>query len=205
MKTLSEFKKSLVISLWFMLLTFPIMVIRVNTIEKVVEWRWRNMAIIGIGAFLLSFVWRRLLGLKERGRKRAERDDAETPSIGRDLLSEPRVYRPLLAAGCTVRDRLSLSLFQLPDEHHDDRPDLRDAGPGSEHRRRSGGASGSRLCRFLCRRRLQLRPAEPPFRPRLLDDPPRGRPPGRPLRHPSGFSGPPLAGGLPRHRHTRLR
>ena len=99
MKTLSEFKKSLVISLWFMLLTFPIMVIRVNTIEKVVEWRWRNMAIIGIGAFLLSFVWRWLLGLKERGRKRAERDNAEIRSGSRDLLSEPRVYRPVLAAG----------------------------------------------------------------------------------------------------------
>ena len=99
MKTLSEFKKSLVISLWFMLLTFPIMVIRVNTIEKVVEWRWRNMAIIGIGAFLLSFVWRWLLGRKERGRKRAEKDNAEIRSISRDLLSEPRIYRPVLAAG----------------------------------------------------------------------------------------------------------
>lgn len=99
MKTLSEFRKSLVISLWFMLLTFPIMVIRVNTIEKVVEWRWRNMAIVGIGAFLLSFIWRWLLGLKERGRELAERDNAETPSIGRDLLSEPRIYRPVLAAG----------------------------------------------------------------------------------------------------------
>ena len=67
MKALSEFKKSLVISLWFMFLTFPIMVIRVNTIEKVVEWRWRNMAFVGIGSFLLSFVWRWLLGRKETG------------------------------------------------------------------------------------------------------------------------------------------
>ena len=67
MKTLSEFKKSLVISLWFMLLTFPILVIRVNTIENLVEWRWRNMAIIGVGAFFLSFVWRRLLGREGAG------------------------------------------------------------------------------------------------------------------------------------------
>ena len=99
MKTLSEFKKSLVISLWFMLLTFPILVIRVNTIENVVEWRWRNMAIIGVGAFFLSFVWRRLLGRKERGRKLAERDAAENRSLSRDLLSEPRLYRPVLAVG----------------------------------------------------------------------------------------------------------
>ena len=99
MKTLSEFKKSLVISLWFMLLTFPILVIRVNTIEKVVEWRWRNMAIVGIGAFFLSFVWRRLLGRKERGRKLAERAAAENRPLSRDFLSEPRLYRPVLAVG----------------------------------------------------------------------------------------------------------
>jgi branched-chain amino acid transport system permease protein len=102
MKTLSEFKKSLIISLWFMLLTFPIMVIRVNTIEKIVEWRWRNMAIIGIGAFLISFVWRWLLGRKERGRKLAETGNTEIRAISRDLLTEPRIYRPLLAAAAML-------------------------------------------------------------------------------------------------------
>ena len=61
MKASAEFKKSIFISLWFMLLTFPILVIRVNTIEKVVEWRWRNMAFIGIGSFLFSFGWRYML------------------------------------------------------------------------------------------------------------------------------------------------
>ena len=99
MKASQEFKKSIFISLWFMFLTFPIMVIRVNTIEKVVEWRWRNMAIVGIGAFLLSFVWRWLLGRMERGRKLAEMDNTEIRSISRNLLSEPRIYRPVLAAG----------------------------------------------------------------------------------------------------------
>lgn len=34
-----------------MFLTFPIMVIRVNTVENVVEWRWNNMIIIGAGSF----------------------------------------------------------------------------------------------------------------------------------------------------------
>ena len=98
MKNLSEWKKSLVIALWFMILTFPILVIRVNTIENLVEWRWRNMAFIGIGSFLLSFVWRRLLGRKERGRKSAETGSAEPCPIGRRFLEEPRIYRPALAA-----------------------------------------------------------------------------------------------------------
>ena len=98
MKALSEFKKSLIISLWFMLLTFPIMVIRVNTIEKVVEWRWWNMAFIGIGSFLLSFVWRYLLGRKEKGRKLAEAGSVEARPFSQRLLDEPRIYRPALAA-----------------------------------------------------------------------------------------------------------
>ncbi|MEK7826718.1 MAG: branched-chain amino acid ABC transporter permease, partial [Thermodesulfobacteriota bacterium] len=98
MKASEEFKKSFFISLWFMLLTFPILVIRVNTIEKVVEWRWRNMAFIGIGSFLLSFVWRRLLSRKEKGRQPAETGNVETLPLGRRLLAEPRIYRPALTA-----------------------------------------------------------------------------------------------------------
>ncbi len=99
MKALSGFKKSLGIALWFMFLTFPIVVIRVNTIEKVVEWRWRNMAFVGIGSFLLSFLWRWLLARKEQGRKRHRGGQCgESRSIGRRLLAEPRINRPALAA-----------------------------------------------------------------------------------------------------------
>ena len=60
-----ELKKSILVSIWFMFLTFPIMVIRVNAIEKTVVWRWENMAWIGIGSFVLSFVWRWALRRKE--------------------------------------------------------------------------------------------------------------------------------------------
>ncbi|NTU59962.1 MAG: branched-chain amino acid ABC transporter permease [Deltaproteobacteria bacterium] len=50
-----------------MFLTFPILVVRVNTVEKVVEWRWRRLLWIGVGTFLLSLLWRYLLALKSRG------------------------------------------------------------------------------------------------------------------------------------------
>jgi branched-chain amino acid transport system permease protein len=98
MKRLSEYKKSLVIALWFMMLTFPVVVIRVNTIENLVEWRWRNMVFIGIGSFLLSFMWRWLLGRKERGRRLTEAGSTETSPIARPLLDQPRINRPVLAA-----------------------------------------------------------------------------------------------------------
>ncbi len=38
-----EFKQSLIIAFWFMILTFPIMVIKVNTIENTIVFRWFNL------------------------------------------------------------------------------------------------------------------------------------------------------------------
>jgi len=94
MKVVAELKKSLIVSVWFMFLTFPIMGIRVNTIEKIVEWRWRNIFIIGIGSFIISFVWRYLL---ERNRKQAEAKKG-SQSWGRLILEEPKFYKPALTA-----------------------------------------------------------------------------------------------------------
>ena len=41
-----------------------------NTIYKTIEWRWERMAMVGIGAFFLSFVWRYLMKRKETGKKK---------------------------------------------------------------------------------------------------------------------------------------
>jgi len=70
--TFDEIKKSFLASIWFMFLTFPIMVIRVNTVENIVEWRWERMFWVGIGSFFLSFVWRFFLKRKELGIKAAD-------------------------------------------------------------------------------------------------------------------------------------
>ncbi len=62
--TRKEMKKSLVISIWFMILTFPIMVIKVNTIENTVVWRWASLIGMGIGSFFMATLWRYLLDRK---------------------------------------------------------------------------------------------------------------------------------------------
>lgn len=62
--TLKEIKKSIVISIWFMILTFPIMVIKVNTIENTVIWRWGSLIGMGIGSFLMATLWRYLIDRK---------------------------------------------------------------------------------------------------------------------------------------------
>ena len=92
-RPLQECKSSLIAAAWFMFLTFPLMVIRVNTIEEVVEWRWHNMAWVGIGAFVLSFVWREMLRRKERGRGTELSERPRPPLIPR-LLADKRISGP---------------------------------------------------------------------------------------------------------------
>lgn len=62
-----EVKTSLLTALWFMVLTFPVMVIKVNTIEDVVEWRWERLAMVGIGVFFISALYRSMLHRKRTG------------------------------------------------------------------------------------------------------------------------------------------
>lgn len=112
---LEELKKSLLVSLWFMFLTFPIMVIRVNTIYKRVEWRWENMLLVGIGSFVLSYIWRFLLRRKEMGLKRdleGKIDDRQ--SLKQRILSDRRIYLPLLVAIVAIAAAFPfvLSLYQ---------------------------------------------------------------------------------------------
>jgi len=81
-----------------MFLTFPIMVIRVNTIEKTIEWRWRNMALVGLGVFFLSFLWRYFLRRREAGRKQAETGETQRPPLAQRIIEARRFKWPALAA-----------------------------------------------------------------------------------------------------------
>ena len=81
MNPFAQIRQSLIIALWFMFLTFPVLVVRVNTIEKVVEWRWLNMIYVGIGSFLISFVWRYFLERKAQGEKQAAHTDLGTAAV----------------------------------------------------------------------------------------------------------------------------
>ena len=98
MLNFSEIKKSLLVSLWFMFLTFPIMVIRVNPIEKAVEWRWRNMLIVGVGSFVLSFLWRYSIKQKEAGTKKAGASEYIKVPFTRKVRDEPKLFIPILIA-----------------------------------------------------------------------------------------------------------
>ena len=90
----NEIKKSFLVALWLMFLTFPIMVIRVNTIYKTVEWRWERMFMVGIGTFFLSFLWRYLIKRKEAGTKKPEFEESGTLPLAQRLIKDRRFSVP---------------------------------------------------------------------------------------------------------------
>ena len=96
MNKLEELKKSIGVSVWMLFLTFPIMVIKVNTIEKTIDWRWDRLAWIGIGSFVLSFLWRAALRRREAGR--SDREVVDDGSLGE---SRPTFFS-------RVRERLTI-------------------------------------------------------------------------------------------------
>ena len=98
MFSLNEIKKSALIALWFMFLTFPIMVIKVNTIYKTIEWRWERLFMVGGGTFVLSFVWRYLIKRKEEGIKKADMGEDAQQTIVQRIMENRNIYYSSLAA-----------------------------------------------------------------------------------------------------------
>lgn len=71
MNIFGELKKSTLTAIWFIFLTFPILVIKVNTVHNTIIWRWENVLYIGIGTFVLSFFWRKMQRKRELGDEKA--------------------------------------------------------------------------------------------------------------------------------------
>ncbi len=101
MFSFQEIKRSLLIALWFVFLTFPIMVIRVDSIEKTVQWRWINVVFIMIGAFFLSLLFRYMLQKKEMKPDNAARKERSEESIIHSILAD-KLYRLYFGAALMI-------------------------------------------------------------------------------------------------------
>lgn len=99
---MKNLKQSLAVALWFIFLTFPLMVVKVNTLDNLVEWRWLNILWVGLGTFALSFVWRYALARKEARQMAAQ--------TGQEELIGPGPFERVMA-NQTVRNRLLLALL----------------------------------------------------------------------------------------------
>jgi branched-chain amino acid transport system permease protein len=102
---MAHLKRSLGIGLWFMFLTLPLMVVRVNTISREVEWRWFNLAWAGLCAFAIAWFWQ--FSIERRTTRRAQ--VAATPhpaveklSLVQRLADDPVLSRRLLAVAAVV-------------------------------------------------------------------------------------------------------
>jgi len=82
-----EILKSLKAALWFMFLTFPIIVMKVSTLQgsKGTIYRWKNMVFVGVAFFFLSFIWRKMLERK----KNMEKTEKEKNPILEKITSIP--------------------------------------------------------------------------------------------------------------------
>lgn len=84
---LQNFKRSLLASVWFVFLTFPLMAVRVNTTDQIVTWRWMNMVWVAIGSFFLSYLWRFMLE-RQKTRKKVAEEGGDTRSRLQILLED---------------------------------------------------------------------------------------------------------------------
>ncbi|MDO9042130.1 MAG: branched-chain amino acid ABC transporter permease [Desulfocapsaceae bacterium] len=96
MMTVKEIKKSLLVSLWFVFLTFPIMVIKVNPIERTVTWRWSNVLYVAVGSFVISLLAKAWLVRKARAAGRQQAACQARASILQELLHRPGYRYPLI-------------------------------------------------------------------------------------------------------------
>ncbi len=93
-----ELKRSALISLWFAFLTFPIMVIKVDPIERTVDWRWDNLFFIALGSFIISILSKVYLLRRERRARRKKGNRSITEPFIQRILREPRFLYPLSLA-----------------------------------------------------------------------------------------------------------
>jgi branched-chain amino acid transport system permease protein len=90
------------------------MVIRVNTIENVVEWRWMNIMYVGCGSFVLSFFWRYLSGRKISGGKRVSESRKEAIPLIKRIFSDRRIVLSVIGflAGFALIFPFVFSIYQ---------------------------------------------------------------------------------------------
>ncbi|MUM76310.1 high-affinity branched-chain amino acid ABC transporter permease LivM [Pseudodesulfovibrio sp. F-1] len=86
------------VAAWFAFLTFPILVVKVNTIDGTILWRWENMVSIAVATFFGSYLWRWLLARKE-----LKRDEAKRETLAERLLTTIQSHPVLKLAGlCAI-------------------------------------------------------------------------------------------------------
>ena len=75
MFTLKEIQRCFYIAIWFVFLTFPLVVIKIDPLERIIQWRWMNMFYIAIGSFFMAIIFR--FFMQKKGRTGTETKEQE--------------------------------------------------------------------------------------------------------------------------------
>ncbi len=100
MGLLKELQKGALISLWFVFLTFPVMVIKVDPIARTVAWRWLNALYMAVGTFIIYYIAQFFLKRKENQKETNDNKEQNLSVIHR-ILQNPR-QRIILGAVLAV-------------------------------------------------------------------------------------------------------
>ena len=80
------------VSMWFMLLTFPLLVIKADPINKVVIWRFHNLLWIGLASFFASL----LAGMFSETTNRRSRISLSLPTVGEKIRKSRKLQQSAL-------------------------------------------------------------------------------------------------------------
>lgn len=100
--------KALLTSAWFMVLTLPVMGIKLNLVENTVQWRFGRIMLLGVGIFFLSLLWNWCFARKARGLPLVRVPAAVTDGL-HAFLADRRMTHALLA--CLVCALLAAPLL----------------------------------------------------------------------------------------------
>jgi len=106
---MAHFKRSLVIGLWFMFLALPLMVVRVNTLNHEIEWRWANMLWVGLCAFAIAWLWR--VSTERRAARQALGMAAGRPLLEKLAWAQRLADNPLLSRRLLLIAALAALIF----------------------------------------------------------------------------------------------
>ena len=94
-----QIRKSIFISLWFGFLTFPLMVIKADGIEKTVHYRWENLLYVVIGTFILSILSSAYFSYKKEQKNRKKLLPFQlSATYIQKIANEPKYLYPLAGA-----------------------------------------------------------------------------------------------------------
>ncbi len=98
MISFKDIQKGILVSLWFVFLTFPLMVIKVNPIEQDIQWRWYNMYWVA-GTSFICYLAIQLYKIRKLARQERIKQGVvkQRPNMQLKLLSEPKLYIPAIS------------------------------------------------------------------------------------------------------------